>query len=408
MKTLFATREWMELGSKAYLVSRAPRATSPCVEIHADIVPRQPDRPGAMGKYLNPHVVLTEREVPVLLPGMVLVEVWFVGVCGSDLHALQTDAQGYSMFSGPSDCWEHGLQLGHEFVGRVVARGPGVKIAIGTIVTADSLVPCRQSECGTCEKENFNYCPNAYLIGLEAHGAFGELACVPASALHPIDVVLDSLGFEEGCRAAVVAEPLAVGLHAFGSADSCVRHARRSRRSALIHGGGMIGVAIGIAAREHGYSPVVISEPNQARAERAKLFMEYVVHPDELEEIEFWMNAFGKFGPTVVAEASGVVDIATAAEQVEIGGAVVGVARTGQNCCVASDLMMTEGKTITWARGHVGYLPKALSLLARHDLALSELISRDLHGLDQLHVALQKPELFADDTKVVCEIKRSF
>lgn len=371
------------------------------IEVNASLVPREPAKPGAMWKYQHVKLASLTRPTERPGPGMVLIEVLVVGICGSDVHALQQDAKGYSRFSGPASGWEFGQRFGHEVVGRVVACGKGVNIPLGTIVTADSVVACKTDGCQTCRSHLWNYCPSAYLIGFEAPGAFGEFVSLPAKCLHAIDNVIDGRGFEFGCRLSVLAEPLGVGLHAFDRADRMLEE--DVERSALIHGGGMIGLAIAIRAKNRGYYPVIVSEPNPARAKRAQHFADYVFHPEDLE-CEALFNAYGVYGPAIVAEASGVVEIESAVSQVIRGGVVVTVARTGQRFCVESDLMITGGKVVMGARGHVGRVEAALNLLANPNFPAEQLISRELHGLDELHLALQHPDSFGDDTKVICRV----
>ncbi|MQY81851.1 MAG: alcohol dehydrogenase catalytic domain-containing protein [Dehalococcoidia bacterium] len=71
----------------------------------------------------HPHIKLVEKDTPVPGPTEVLIEVKACGICGSDVHMLQSDDNGYIFYPGltafPST-------LGHEFSGVVLKAGkPG-------------------------------------------------------------------------------------------------------------------------------------------------------------------------------------------------------------------------------------------------------------------------------------------
>ena len=55
-------------------------------------------------------------------------------------------------------------------------------------------------------------------------------------------------------------------------------------------------------------------------------------------------------------------------------------------------------------RGHVGYLPWVLRQIASGRLDPRPLITRRLHGVDELGNWLQHPERFSDEGKVLCRI----
>ncbi len=180
------------------------------------------------------------RARPDPAPDGLVLEVITGSICGTDIHALQTDEDGYSCSSVPAREWEKGIQFGHEMAGRVVGIGSAVADwKIGDLVTIDSLVPCRRTECRACAACQWNYCPDAFLIGLQANGTFGEYASVPAASAHPITPLLRRYPFDLAVQMAALAEPLGVALHAIHQArrwlsdksPSCPGNGRRSDRN---------------------------------------------------------------------------------------------------------------------------------------------------------------------------------
>ena len=112
-----------------------------------------------------------ERDVPVALPGEVLVRVLACGVCGIDLHILDGDL--------PSS--EIPIVPGHEIVGVIDVVGDGVAhFTIGDRVG----IPWLGHTCGTCEycaSGRENLCRSARFIGCDADGGFAEYAVADAA-----------------------------------------------------------------------------------------------------------------------------------------------------------------------------------------------------------------------------------
>lgn len=72
----------------------------------------------------NPYFEIIEKDVPVHGPTEVLMEVKACGICGSDVHMLQTDEDGYIFYPGLT---AFPCTLGHEFSGSVVEAGAKIR-----------------------------------------------------------------------------------------------------------------------------------------------------------------------------------------------------------------------------------------------------------------------------------------
>ncbi|RLG04763.1 MAG: alcohol dehydrogenase, partial [Thaumarchaeota archaeon] len=73
----------------------------------------------------NPRISLEERPIPqITKPDEVLIRVKAVGICGSDLHFVETDEDGYMIYPG---LVRTPVVIGHEFSGIVEEVGSGVK-----------------------------------------------------------------------------------------------------------------------------------------------------------------------------------------------------------------------------------------------------------------------------------------
>jgi propanol-preferring alcohol dehydrogenase len=111
------------------------------------------------------------REIPIALPGEVLVRVGACGVCRTDLHIVDGELP-------PTD---FPLVPGHEIVGVVDVVGDGVShVAKGDRVG----IPWVGYVCGECEyckSGRENLCPSARFTGYHMDGGYAEFAVADAA-----------------------------------------------------------------------------------------------------------------------------------------------------------------------------------------------------------------------------------
>lgn len=190
--------------------------------------------------------------------GEVLVKVSATGICGSDMHG----------FLGHSARRKPGLVLGHETVGEVVALGAGVAGSLlNQRVSVNPLISC--GHCEACSAGRQNVCKTWRLLGMDTtHGAFAEFIALPARNVIPLPAhVTDS--------EAVIVEPLANAVHLLSHAP-----VQNGFLSAVIFGGGTLGVCILSVARARGIRVVAMIETNPLRMKVAEaLGAEQVLNP---------------------------------------------------------------------------------------------------------------------------------
>lgn len=116
-------------------------------------------------------VEASERELPIALPGEVLVRVRACGVCRTDLHIVDGELPAVEMPIVP----------GHEIVGLVHVLGDGVThLAVGDRVGIPWLgYVC--GECAYCKGGRENLCRNARFTGYHLDGGYAEYAVADAS-----------------------------------------------------------------------------------------------------------------------------------------------------------------------------------------------------------------------------------
>jgi len=107
-----------------------------------------------------------ELALPEPGPREVLLEVRACGVCRTDLH----------IFDGEVRAPRLPLTLGHEIVGRVVARGVGAgRLPMGARVGVPWLASTC-GECGFCRSGRENLCDSARFTGLDRDGGYARYA----------------------------------------------------------------------------------------------------------------------------------------------------------------------------------------------------------------------------------------
>ncbi|GAA1324468.1 zinc-dependent alcohol dehydrogenase [Pseudonocardia xinjiangensis] len=225
-------------------------------------------------------------------PGQVEIAPAYTGICGTDLHIAAGDMD--ARVSLPA-------VIGHETAGRVTAVGEGVSgWSPGDPVTVVPLRP--DGTCPACRAGNGHVCEHMDFLGIDSPGALAEHWVVPEHTLLrlPEDLSL---------RTAALLEPTAVAVHD-------VRRARLGAgESALVVGGGPVGLLIALVARAGG-ADVVVAEPDATRRGTAADLGLDIVDPREQDVSAVVRERTEGAGARVAFEVSGTqsgLDTAVAA-----------------------------------------------------------------------------------------------
>ena len=196
----------------------------------------------------GPGVEIRAMPIPSAGPGELLLKVLRAGVCGTDLHIYEWDAWSQNRIKPP-------VIIGHEFVGEIVALGPGVtEFEVGERVSFESHIICEH--CSACRSGNGHVCENTRILGVDVHGGFAEYAVAPAvnAWRAPANVPLE---------VQAVMEPLGNAVHtAFSGNLSACRIA--------VTGCGPIGLFAIAVARAAGACQVIASDIAPYRLEAAR------------------------------------------------------------------------------------------------------------------------------------------
>ena len=227
----------------------------------------------------------------------VLIAVDACGICGTDVQVLNVP---------PGHPATPGTIMGHEFIGHVAGVGAGVAdLRVGQRVTVDPDPKC--GLCASCRAGRPANCLNLSALGIFRDGALAPLVKAPAAAVFPV-------GDGPAPEIAALIEPLACVVNGTN------RVAARPGESAVIFGAGPIGCLFTAVLKSAGATPLIVVEPNAARAAVAgAVGADHVVSPDELARRR---NELLPGGADIVVDAVGSV-MAAAIEAAALGGRIV-------------------------------------------------------------------------------------
>jgi L-iditol 2-dehydrogenase len=288
---------------------------------------------------------VADEPMPDAAPGMSLVQVTAVGICGSDLHWWDEGAIGDAKLTHP-------LVLGHEGAG-VIAEGPRA----GQRVAIDPAIPCET--CRACRDGYRNLC---YRLKFSGHGdtdgMMREFMAWPTTALHPLpDRVSDADG--------AMLEPLGVAIH---SVD--LGHLPFGGTASVI-GCGPIGLLLIEVLKVAGAGSVLAVEPLAHRREAAeRLGADEVADPAAFDEAL-------RAGVDVAFEAAGNNEgVELAMASVRPGGRVVLVGIPGDDVIrFGASLARRKGLTIAMVRRMNEVYPRAISLAERGVVDLGSVVT---------------------------------
>ena len=197
----------------------------------------------------EPTVGLWLEDVPEPQCGTsdVLIQVLRTGICGTDLHIYEWDAWAQRAVSVP-------LVIGHEFVGKVVEVGSGVRdFQPGDVVGGEGHVVC--GHCRNCMAGRRHLCKDTHGVGVSRPGAFAEYIALPQTNVwyHDPAIARD---------AQAIFDPFGNAVHAALAFDVL-------GEDVLITGAGPIGIMAAAIVKHAGARYTVITDISDYRLELA-------------------------------------------------------------------------------------------------------------------------------------------
>ena len=272
-------------------------------------------------------------------PGQALVAVHAAGICGTDVHATQ------GLFP-----WKPPLVMGHEYTGVVQDVGRGVsRRLIGRTVGCEPSYGCGQ--CADCAEGRVSQCPRCTRVG-----GFAERVVLPVGCLHALPRGLDPV-------TAAMTEPAACCL------ANLEQFPMPRGATAVVIGGGIMGLLTMVLARRRGAGRLVVSDPLAERRAMAKRVGASVVVDTTREDLrERVLGLTRGRGADVVCEAVGKPAlVAESLTLVRPGGVVQLVGVNPKGSTLPLDLYDVHFREIRihGAFGRGGSYRRALALMPK-------------------------------------------
>lgn len=228
------------------------------------------------------------RDIPMPEPKEkeVLVELEYVGICGSDVHYFHDGRCGSYVVDGD-------FMLGHECAGTVVELGKGVEnLKVGDRVALEPGITCGQ--CEFCKSGRYNLCPDVqFLATPPVQGCYENYIAFPENMCFKLP---DNISTKEGA----LVEPLSVGMHAANQGNVQLGD------SVVILGAGCIGLVTLLACKAHGATDITVVDVIPKRLDYAmKLGATRVINGKEVDAIEEVKKITNGAGVDKVMETAG-------------------------------------------------------------------------------------------------------
>ncbi|MBC1335283.1 galactitol-1-phosphate 5-dehydrogenase [Listeria booriae] len=230
--------------------------------------------------YENNEIRAEQVEQAVCGADEVRIKVMAAGICGSDIHKMQTR-------------WKYPLPavMGHEFSGVIVEKGADVAhVEVGSRVAGIPLVPC--GKCEYCQVGEFSLCEDYRMVGSHFHGAFAENVVMKATNV--IDI--GDMDFEEGA----MLEPLAVAMHGVLGIKPELGD------TVVVFGIGTIGILVVQCLQLAGVKDIIAVDISDGKlAEARKFGCRYTINPREDNLAEKVLEYTGGRGADIALECAG-------------------------------------------------------------------------------------------------------
>ena len=268
-------------------------------------------------------LVLTTKSVPVPKRAEVLVRIDAVAICATDLEIIHGGSPAKIQGGAP---FNKNFTPGHEYMGTVVALGPGVdEFKIGQRISVEIHAGCGQ--CKRCRQGMYTSCLNYGLNygdvdkghranGFTTDGGFAQYAI---NHINTLAVVPDTMSDAEATLV-VTAGTSVYGLTELGGLVA--------GESVVVIGPGPIGLLAAAVAKALGASPVILTGTRDSRLAIGKqLGADRVINVSKEDPVAVVKEMTGGLGADYVVECAG--------SEVTINQAIQMTNRGGKICLAA-------------------------------------------------------------------------
>jgi threonine dehydrogenase-like Zn-dependent dehydrogenase len=355
----------------------------------------------------NPRVKIEDVEIPQPKANEVLLEVKACGICGSDVHIVQTDDDGYMFYPGLTG---FPATLGHEISGMVVEAGPDARdkntnkpFKGGEWVCAEEMIWC--GACQPCADGYPNHCERLDEIGINIDGGFTKYITLPDKVLWSLDPLRGKYDDKDIFKLGAFVEPTSVAYNAVIERAGGIRPGD----NVVICGAGPVGLAACAILKRQGAAKVILSEPSPERSAMAKqVGADHVINPLQDSFVESVLDLTKGMGASLFLEATGLPTVVYPdIEQViwdgrTLNSTIVVVARAEAKIPVTGEVLQVRRANIVGSQGHSGHgtFPRVIQSMAA-GMNMLPLITKTI-SLDEVPENLIGLQTDKSNCKITC------
>lgn len=295
----------------------------------------------------------------------VLIDVHYIGLCGSDLNSYRGLMPFVTLPRIP----------GHEISGLVIDKGADVPatINIGDKVTVSPYTRC--GVCPSCRAGRDNCCQFNQTLGVQRDGALTQRISVPFEKVF----ASESLSLEE----LVLVEPLSVGYHGANRATVC------ETDTVLVLGCGTIGMGALCAAVRKG-ATVIALDIDDAKLEQARKFgAKYCINSRTDNAREIIDSITNNEGVSVAIEAAGTpITFNMALDLVAFAGRIVSIGYSKNETPIKTQILVSKELNIYGSRNALRVFPSVINMFERKEQPFTDMITKTF-SFDQVEDAFK-------------------
>jgi L-galactonate 5-dehydrogenase len=298
-------------------------------------------------------VVAIEIAEPQIGPADVLLEVHYIGLCGSDLNSYRGLMPLVTLPRIP----------GHEISGIIIDKGTNVPntINIGDKATVSPYTNC--GICPACRAGRINTCEFNQTLGVQREGALTQHIVVPFEKIF----VSKTLSLQE----LVLVEPLSVGYHGANRGHVC------ETDTVVLIGCGTIGMGALCAAVRKG-ATVIGVDIDDAKLNQAKKYgATHTINSTKENAHEAIMRITNNEGANIAIEAAGTqVTYKLALDAVCFGGRIVFIGYPKHEVSLEAPLLVRKEVNIYGSRNALRVFPSVINMLEKKEKPFMEMITK--------------------------------
>lgn len=329
-------------------------------------------------------VKLIEVAKPAISSDEVLLEIQYIGLCGSDL----------SSYRGLLPLVKYPVVPGHEVSGVVIDKGKNVPdfIQTGDHVTVNPYSSC--GVCPACRAGRVNTCEFNQTLGVQRNGALSEYFAIHYSKILKSTVLTN--------KEFALVEPLSVGYHAANRGNIS------EIDTVLVIGCGMIGLGAILASVRKG-ATVIAADLDEEKLKLVKsLGVKHTINAGTADLLKTIMEITHGEGVSVCIEAVGSpATYTTAVEAAAFAGRVVYIGYAKNDVCFNTSLFVKKELNICGSRNALFEFGPVIKMLEDGAIPTDKFISR-IYPIEETATALldwnDKP---GDFIKILIDVKGS-